>query len=209
MESSGQGQEECRTPITEYRSTEAGNGKDLTRTGTILLSTDIDRSMEHQYMDMPTDRTQPDPATRKPDENLLQLVEKRRTWRQRKKNRWYRKASTMAENGTDSNKTARDLPSNGTSALQRKRIVRSHQRSENCKMVGNLRKKLPGWLDHMDRNIPPELRSMRTEDERKSRRMTENLDASSQVQAAMEKTDVLDAPSSRWPEQTAMYMEGW
>ncbi len=50
--------------------------KDLTQTGTTLLSTDIDRSTEHQYMDMPMDRTRPDPATRKPDENLLQLVEK-------------------------------------------------------------------------------------------------------------------------------------
>ncbi len=77
MESSRQ--EECRTPVTEYHSAEAGNGKDLTRTGTILLSTDIDRSTEHQYMDMPTDRTQPDLATRKQDENLLQLVEKRQT----------------------------------------------------------------------------------------------------------------------------------
>ncbi len=50
--------------------------KDLTRTGTTLLSTDIDRSTEHQYMDIPMDRTRPDPTTRKPDENLLQLVEK-------------------------------------------------------------------------------------------------------------------------------------
>ncbi len=72
-------QEECRTPVTEYRSTEAGNGKNLTRTGTTLLSTDIDRSTEHQYMDTPTDTTHLDPATRKPDKNLLQLVEKRRT----------------------------------------------------------------------------------------------------------------------------------
>ncbi len=72
-------QEECRTAVTEYHSAEAGNGKDLTRTGTTLLSTDIDRSMEHQYMDTLTDKTHPDPAMRKPDENLLQLVVKRQT----------------------------------------------------------------------------------------------------------------------------------
>ncbi len=69
-------------------------------------------------------------------------------------------------------------------------------------MVGNVWKKPQGRLDRMDRNVPPELCSMRTEDERKSGRMTNNLDVSSQVQAAMEKTDVLDAPSTRRPERT-------
>ncbi len=59
--------------------------KDLTRTGTTLLSTDIDRSTEHQYMDIPTDRARPDLATRKPDKNLLQLVEKNDELGQRRK----------------------------------------------------------------------------------------------------------------------------
>ncbi len=85
LESSGQ--EECQTPVMEYRSTEAGSGKNLARTGTTLLSTDIDRSTEYQYMDTPTDRTHPNPATEKPDENLLQLVEKRQIGCQRRKNR--------------------------------------------------------------------------------------------------------------------------
>ncbi len=48
----------------------------------------------------------------------------------------------MAEDGTESNKAARDLPSNGTSAPRRKRIVRSHQRSKNREMAENVRKSL-------------------------------------------------------------------
>ncbi len=68
-------------------------------------------------------------------------------------------ASTMAEDGTESNKAARDPPSNGTSALRRKRIIRSHQQSENREMAENV----------------------------KSGQITENSDASSQVQAAMKK----------------------
>ncbi len=44
--------------------------KDLTWTGTTLLSTDIDRNTKHRYMDMPTDRTHPDPATKKMPEGL-------------------------------------------------------------------------------------------------------------------------------------------
>ncbi len=49
-------------------------------------------------------------------------------------------------------------------------------------------------LDRMDRNVPLKLRSMQTEDRRKSRRTMENSDVLSQVQAVMKKTDVLDAP---------------
>ncbi len=160
------GQDECRTPLTEYRSAEAGSEKNLTQTGMTLLSTDIDRSMERQYMDTPSDRTHSDPATKKPDEILLHLVDKRRIWRQCRKNKWCRKASTMTENRTESNKAAYDPPSNGTSAPRRKRTVRSHQWSENCIMA----EKPQEWLDCMDRNVPPELRSMQTEDRWKSGR---------------------------------------
>ncbi len=150
----------CKTPLNDNTLTEvirtrrmsaARHGvpqrgskkrKDLTRTGTTLLSTDIDRSTEHQYMDMLTDRTCPDLATRKPDENLLQLVEKTTNLTPAQKEQVMPKASTMAEDGTESNKAARDPPSNGTSALWRKRIVRSHQRLENHKMAENMRKSL-------------------------------------------------------------------
>ncbi len=136
MESSGQ--EECRTPVMEYRSTGAGSGKNLTRTGTTLLSIDIDRSTEHQYMDTPTDRTHPDPATEK---NWTKI------WRQRRKNWWCRKALTTTEDGMKSNKAAWDTPSNGTSAPWCKRIVRLHQRSENCEMAENVRKSLKDdWI---------------------------------------------------------------
>ncbi len=46
----------------------------------------------------------------------------------------------------------------------------------------------------MDSNVPPELCSMRTEDKRKSERMTENSDVLSQVQAAMKKNGRVRCP---------------